>query len=320
MATMDQGSTLPPPPPRADVEFCYRHPAVETGVHCTRCGRPICTDCMIPAPVGHQCPSCVADARREFRQGPGRRIAVAEARGFVGTRLLLVVIAVVFAIEVVVGGPQSLLFGPSPRRLIDLGAENRLLVASGQYWRLFTSMFLHAGILHVLFNGWALYVFGSALERDIGRLRFLGVYLSAGLFASATSYALVWDPSDPAELASVSVGASGAIFGLLGAYLVYNWNRRHQALARARVAQIMQLLLLNLVLTFAISFIDWRAHIGGLVGGIVAGYLVDGRGRDPRTGRLMAALGILGVLAAAVVLVAIGTARIPESIVRQFLG
>jgi membrane associated rhomboid family serine protease len=315
---MDHGSALPPPPPRADVEFCYRHPTVETGVHCTRCGRPICPECMIPAPVGHQCPTCVAEARREFRRGPGRRIAVADAKAFAGTRLLLVVIAAVFAIELVVGGPESFLFGPNSRELVELGAENRLLVASGQYWRLFTSMFLHAGILHVAFNAWALYVFGSVLERDIGRIRFLGVFVSAGLFASATSYALVWDPT-VRELGSVSVGASGAIFGVLGAYLVYNWRRRHQALARARVAQIVQLLLLNLLLTFAITFIDWRAHVGGLIGGIVAGYLVEGHGRDARTERLTSAVGILVVLAAAAVLVVFGTARIREAVPQLFV-
>ena len=307
---MDPGSELPAPPPRGEIEHCYRHPGIETGVHCTRCGRPICTECMIPAPVGHQCPECVAEARKEFRRGPGRRMAVAGAKSIAGTRLLLIAIGAVFVLEVVAGGPESLVRGPGARDLIDLGAENRVLVAQGQYWRLFTSMFLHAGLIHVAFNAWALYVFGAVLERDIGRVRFLAIYLSTGLFASATSYAFLVDPTNVAELGAVSVGASGAVFGVLGAFFIYNWRRRHQALANARVNQIIPLLALNLILTFAVGFIDWRAHVGGLVGGIVGGYLIEGYGRDRTTERLTSALGIVVVLAGAALLTALGTARI----------
>src|SRR5687768_3334792 len=105
-------------PPASTVEVCYRHPTRETGVHCTRCGRPICPDCMIQAPVGFQCPNCVQEARREFRRGPGRR---ALRGGIVATKALLFAIAAVFVIEVIVGGPQALFNGPSFRRLIDLG-------------------------------------------------------------------------------------------------------------------------------------------------------------------------------------------------------
>jgi membrane associated rhomboid family serine protease len=265
---------------------------------------------MIPAPVGHQCPECVGEARREFRRGPGRRMAVAGAKATSGTRLLLIAIGAVFVLEVIVGGPGSLVQGPSARDLIDLGAENRILVAQGQYWRLFTSMFLHAGIIHVAFNAWALYVFGSVLERDIGRVRFIAIYLSTGLFASATSYALLADVTNVAELGAVSVGASGAVFGVLGAFFIYNWRRRDQALANARVNQIIPLLVLNLILTFAVGFIDWRAHVGGLVAGIVGGYLVEGFGRDRSTQRLTSVFGIVVVLAAAALLTAVGTARI----------
>src|SRR5919198_3043877 len=99
MTSVDPTPTLPPPPTR---EHCYRHPDVETGVHCTRCGRPICPECMIPAPVGHQCPQCVADARREFREGPARRIRSLGATS--ATRVLLISIAVVFVVELVKGG------------------------------------------------------------------------------------------------------------------------------------------------------------------------------------------------------------------------
>ena len=299
------------------MEVCYRHPDVETGVHCTRCGRPICTECMIPAPVGHQCPECVAEARREFRRGPGRRIAIAEAKSYPATRVLLLAIAAMYVVELIAGGAGRLVTGPGPGELIDLGAQVGLAgspdgligVAAGQYWRLFTAMFLHAGLLHVAMNSWVLYVVGSVYERDIGRLRFVAVYLAAGLFASAASFALV----DLNEGVAVSVGASGAIFGLFGAFLVYNWRRRSQALANARLRQMLPWVLLNLVFTFAIPFIDWRAHIGGLVAGAAAGFVAEGIGRDRSTQRLTAVIGFVLMLGVTVALVAWGTMRYREA-------
>jgi rhomboid family protein len=136
-----------PSPPAPTIEVCYRHPDVPTRVHCTRCERPICPDCMIPAPVGFQCPECVEEARREFRKGPGRPL-----RGGVSvTKALLVAIAIPFVIEVLLGGPQAL-FNPSPKLLFDLGAMQPIAVAGGQFWRLFTAMFLHVGLLHVALN------------------------------------------------------------------------------------------------------------------------------------------------------------------------
>ncbi len=92
-----------PGPPVPTVEFCYRHPGEETRVHCTRCERPICPACMIPAPVGHQCPECVAQARREFRQGPARRMRT--LGGVSATRGLLVAILAMYIVEVLAGGP-----------------------------------------------------------------------------------------------------------------------------------------------------------------------------------------------------------------------
>src|SRR5688500_2379830 len=135
---------LPAPPPTAAIEVCYRHPKEQTRVHCTRCGRPICPDCMIPAPVGYQCPECVEQARR--------------LRGGVSaTKVLLAAIVGMFVVEVLVGGTRGRFSAPSGDRLIDLGAMQPLLIADGQYWRLFTAMFLHAGLLHILFNAYALY-------------------------------------------------------------------------------------------------------------------------------------------------------------------
>lgn len=290
-----------PQPPAPTVEVCYRHPNEQTRVHCTRCGRPICPECMIPAPVGFQCPECVAQARREFHQGPGRPF-----RGGVNaTKALLYAIAAIFVLEVVVGGPQSLLNGPNFRRLIDLGALQPFLIADGQYWRLFSAMFLHAGLLHIGFNAYALWLFGSMIETNLGRTQMVLVYVVSGFLASAASYAF-----GPAE--TVGVGASGAIFGIFGAFIAYNYRRRHLALASANLRWAATLLLLNLFLAFGFGGrIDWRAHLGGLIAGLAAGAVAEGWG--PRSQRRLVQVGgFVALVALGVALVVWRTNQIRE--------
>jgi membrane associated rhomboid family serine protease len=192
MDDMEQQPVIPPPPPGGD--HCYRHPEVATGVHCTRCGRPICPECMIAAPVGHQCPTCVAEAKREYRQGPGRRVAVANAKAISVTTVLLALMGVGYVLEVAAGGAGSLVSGPNTLHLVRLGASVGLAqlpngdvvgIATGQEWRMVTAIFLHGGILHLLFNAYALWIFGPVVERELGRGRFLAIFLTTGLFASA---------------------------------------------------------------------------------------------------------------------------------------
>jgi membrane associated rhomboid family serine protease len=281
------------------VEHCYRHPNIQTAVHCTRCNRPICPDCMVPAPVGYQCPECVQQARREFRRGPGRRVM---AGGITATKALLAALLAVFVLEVVVGGSNALLQGPSERTLIRLGAMQPFLIANGQYWRLLTAIFLHAGLLHIAFNAYALWIFGAAMEQALGRTRFLLVFFVTGLLASAASYAF-----GPVE--SVGVGASGAIFGVFGAFIAYNYRRRDLALAAANLRWAVMLILLNAVLTLGFRQIDWRAHVGGLVAGFLAGLVAEGWG-DRRTRRLVLVTGFAALLAMGVALVAWRTADI----------
>ena len=302
-------TTLPPPP--TTTERCYRHPDVETGVHCTRCGRPICPDCMIPAPVGHQCPECVSEARKEFRQGPGRRIAAANVRRrATATSVLLGLIVAMFIVEILTSG-GDIINGPSPTRLVKLGASIGLFgtsagavggIATGQYWRLFTSMFLHAEIFHIAFNAYALWIFGSIVEQELGRFRFLLIYFVTGLFASAASYAF-GPPFTPA------VGASGAIFGLFGAFIAYNYRRRHLALAAARLRSAIVLIAINAFIAFSIPGIDWRAHAGGLFAGLIAGYMVEGTG-SASTRRTILVIGTVGLLSSVVGLVVWRTAQL----------
>lgn len=290
-----------PQPPAPTVEVCYRHPNEQTRVHCTRCGRPICPECMIPAPVGFQCPECVAQARREFRRGPGRPF-----RGGVNaTKALLYAIAAVFVVEVVVGGPQALFNGPSGRRLFDLGALQPLAIADGQYWRLFTAMFLHAGLLHIGFNAYALWLFGSMLESNLGRTRMVVIYFVSGFLASAASYAF-----GPVE--ALGVGASGAIFGIFGAFITFNYRRRHLALAAANLRWAATLILLNLFLAFGFAGrIDWRAHLGGLIAGLAAGAVAEGWG-GPAQRRTIQIVGFAGLIALGVTIVVWRTGQIRE--------
>jgi membrane associated rhomboid family serine protease len=252
-----------PSPPAPTIEVCYRHPGVQTRVHCTRCERPICPDCMIPAPVGFQCPECVEEARREFRKGPGRPF-----RGGISvTKALLVAIAIPFVIEIVVGGPRAL-FDPSAQLLFDLGAMAPPAVANGQFWRLFTAMFLHAGLLHVALNAYFFWLFGRVVESVFGRTWMLVIFLVSGFLASVASYAF-------GPVLALAVGASGAISGVFGAFIAYNYRRRHLAGNAANLRMALTVIVLNAFIAVVYSSIDWRAHVGGLVAGFALGYLAD---------------------------------------------
>ena len=268
---------------------------------------------MIPAPVGHQCPECVAEARREYRQGPGRQIAVATLKSTPVTKILLIAMAIGYLWELVVaGGPGSLFEGPTGQALIDAGALVPFThatalhltggIVGGEWWRLLSSMFLHAGLIHLGLNSYVLWIFGVEIERQIGRLATLAVFLVTGVFAGATSYAF-------ASHYAVAVGASGAIFGLVGAFIAYNYLRRQNVMAQARLRGALSMLVINLIIGFSIPLIDWRAHLGGLVAGLIAGFAVD-PSRPDALRRMFAVVGLVALLAGAVALVAVRTAQI----------
>jgi membrane associated rhomboid family serine protease len=225
---------------------CYRHPDRPTYVSCVRCGRPICGECMRPAAVGQQCVGCVHEAARSAPQTRTRSSARITHSGAV-TYLLIAVNVVVFVLQ------QA-----SPQMQIDLVLWPRY-VAQGEWYRLVTSVFVHYGIAHILFNMWALWAVGPQLEQWLGRLRFGVLYGLSGLGGSVLVYLL-------SPLNSASAGASGAIFGLFGATFVL--LRRLRVDARG----IMAVIVINLVITFVIPLISaqaisWQAHVGGLVTG-----------------------------------------------------
>jgi membrane associated rhomboid family serine protease len=242
--------TSPPLPdaPAPDVRTCYRHPDRETGISCTRCERPICPDCMREAAVGFQCPECVREGSRSIREARtvfGGRVG---AEGTV-TRVLIGICVVAYVLQNVDNDVT--------RRFADIGVgldQTGLIgVAAGEYYRMITSAFLHASLIHIGFNMFALYTFGTVVERALGSGRFLAVYLLSAVGGSVASYLV--------SPVGVSVGASGAVFGMFGAYFMI--ARR----LRIDTSQIVGLIAVNLVLGFVIPQIDNAAHVGGLVTG-----------------------------------------------------
>jgi membrane associated rhomboid family serine protease len=240
------------------VPSCYRHPGRETYVRCTRCDRYICPECMRDAAVGHQCVECVAEGNRGVRQARTRLGARASASATPVVTYSLIGICVLVYLAELASAQVVLDF-----MMVGLGVfpgGQVVGVADGEWYRLITSMFLHQrpsggsfGITHILFNMWALWAIGPELEQMLGRWRFLALYLLSGLGGSVLLYLV--SPGDPA------VGASGAIFGLFGAFFVI--GRR----LGGQVGPIVFLLVINLIITFAVPGISWQGHIGGLVTG-----------------------------------------------------
>ena len=234
---------------------CYRHPDRETRLACSNCGRPVCVDCVRTAPVGQRCLECAAPAHGVATMDDVRRAA---NRATPVTYTVLAVSVAVFVVEFVLPG-----VGNEVRFQL---AQINELVTAGQWWRLFTAAFLHGGITHIAFNMYALYLFGPQLEREVGSAPFAALYVAAAVAGGAAYYL-----SDPHGIA---VGASGAIFGLFGAWLAASFRGRHTAAGRASLRQLLVLLGINLALGFAPGAnIAWQAHLGGLFAGLVIALL-----------------------------------------------
>ena len=232
---------------------CYRHPRVETAVSCSDCGRPICPDCMVFGPVGIRCPECAGSPTGARKTVERVRTAGERAPLGIVTLVLIAINVAVFFAELATGsGIQNVNAG----RVFQNGALYGPLVANGDWWRVITGTFLHASVLHLLFNMLALWWFGRPLEFVIGAGRYICLYFACALAGSAG--ALIFSPTTP------TVGASGAIFGILGAGLVLERKRIYVFGGAA-----LTFIVLNLVLTFTISNISIGGHVGGLVGGIV---------------------------------------------------
>ncbi len=231
------------------METCYRHPGRQTGVSCSSCGRPICPDCMTTTPVGMRCPEC---ARQRTRVNRG--LSADEPI----VTYVLIGVNVAVALGAFLGGGSASGGGWLGSSLLADGSVSRPAVDSGEYWRILTAGFLHAGLLHLLFNMFALYILGGLLEPAVGRVRFAVIYFVSLLGGSFG--ALVLEPI------ARTVGASGAIFGLMGATVVVMRNRGINPMESGLGMWIG----LNLLITFAIPGISIGGHLGGLAAGALA--------------------------------------------------
>jgi membrane associated rhomboid family serine protease len=278
------------------VPTCYRHPGRETYVSCVRCGRPACPDCMRSASVGQQCVDCVGQGARTTRAA---RTAFGgrPASGAVVTWTLVAINVAVFLVTWVRPGIVNNLemlgyasYGPG-------GAVHG--VAAGEWYRLITSAFLAPatglsgglGIWDILFNMWALIFVGPSLEGLLGRVRFLAVYLLSAVGGGVMYYFL-------APQNAPAVGASGAIFGLFGAWFVV--SRR----LRLDTRGIVWLIAINLALSlFLHNIIAWQDHIGGLLTGVIltAAYAYA----PPKNRAVVQVLATIAVVAALVIAVVI---------------
>ncbi len=275
-------------PPR-----CYRHPGRETYVSCVRCGRHACPDCLRSAAVGQQCVDCVREGNRGIRQATGQFGGRVTGTPIV-TYTLVGLCVLVYLIELAYG--KAVDYGAMVGVAFDGSIHASIGVAVGDWYRLITSAFLHEppgsgiGLTHIIFNMWALMVVGPSLERVLGRTRFLVIYLVSALAGSVLFYLL-------APVNEPAIGASGAIFGLFGAWFVL--ARRLRLDSR----QVVLLIVLNLVITFVVPGIAWQDHVGGLIAGslLTAAFVYA-----PRVSRTLiqvgATVGIVALLVLAVVL------------------
>lgn len=169
-------------------------------------------------------------------------------------------------------------------------------VEAGEWWRLFTPVLLHAGITHILFNMWALWILGPQIERGVGTWPFVTLYLASAAVGGAFTFFL----SDPATIA---VGASGAIFGLFGVWANMAVHKRRSVYGRALLRQIGFLLLINAAIPLFVPSIAWQAHLGGLVAGFVIGEIwTRAQGPNAQTMRTLAGV-VVALLAVVSVLI-----------------
>lgn len=240
--------------PAQTMPVCSWHPDRQTALSCSRCGRPACPECLTPASVGFHCRACVAEAQATVRQP--RTVSGAPLGQKPIVSMVLIAINLAFFLVTAIQARSAMDLSPSA--LYVKGALIPAEVASGEYWRLLTAGFLHANLIHIATNMISLYILGLPLERILGRSRFLTIYLLS-LLGSSVSVMLFSGPFIP------TIGASGAIYGLMGA-LVVTFKRLGFDLR-----QLLVVIALNVFITFQVPGISWQGHLGGLVVGAVVG-------------------------------------------------
>ncbi|MGB3376619.1 MAG: rhomboid family intramembrane serine protease [Microbacterium sp.] len=283
--------------------FCYRHPDRQSFVLCQRCMRTICPECQTQGPVGVICPECMKEQRKS--QSPAQRRAQRRWGGRPSGAITMagrsgrpVVTYILLAVTSAIGLLQL---------LPGIGNEitQQLLFAAGylypdlsgapfEPWRLLTAVFAHGSFIHLALNMLALWMLGQILEPMLGRGRFLALYLISGLGGSV-AVALI-------APGTATVGASGAIFGLMVSLLIIG---RHIG---ANVTGILVILAINFAFTFTIPRIAWQAHLGGaVVGALIAFIYTRTRRREQRIWQIV-------LLAAVAVALLVIVAFVPQMI------
>jgi membrane associated rhomboid family serine protease len=239
-------------PTETTVPVCYRHPDRITGLSCSRCGKPICVECSHDASVGQLCPECAAPSGRhqvvQGRQVYGRPSFQTAPVSF---SIMAITVAIYLA---------GLLSTDLHSLLFENLAQANWLVAAGEWWRIFSAALLHGSWMHIGFNMYALYLFGPRMEQQVGSPSFAALYVAAAGTGGLASYLI-------GSVDQVSIGASGAIFGLFGAWIFVAWKMRHTPGGRSMFTQLFVLLAINIVISFA-PRIDGLAHLGGFIAGI----------------------------------------------------
>jgi membrane associated rhomboid family serine protease len=273
--------------------FCYRHPDRQSFVLCQRCMRTICPECQTQGPVGVICPECMNEqrkaespaqrrARRAWGRGP---VAMAGRSGRpMVTYVLLAITTAIGLLQLIPG------IGPEIGFQLRFAAAYLYPELSGapfEPWRMLTVLFVHGGFIHLALNMLALWMLGQILEPMLGRGRYLALYLISGLGGSVA--VAILDPSQ------ATVGASGALFGMMAALLIIG---RHLG---ANVTGILVVLVINFVFGVVMGGVSWQAHLGGVVvGALIALIYVRTRRRDQRVWQI-ALLAVLAVLLLVVV-------------------
>lgn len=289
--------TQPPDAPQV-TPTCYRHPGRETWIRCQRCDKPICPDCMIPASVGHQCPSCVKEGAKQTRSGRTAYGGTRPADSRLTTFLLMGLNLAVWLAVVSTGAQDGTLFRKLallPRetffRLEDGTIQLFEGVSGGAWWQVLTMNITHYSVLHIAMNMLFLYLIGPIVEAPIGRARLLAGCLVTGLTSSAAVMLL----ADPI---STTMGFSGIALGLLGMYVVFALKVGGD---RSVLLQLVGFqVLFNLL---ARDLVSWQGHLGGFVGGLLVGAVLAYAPRQHRTSIQAAGLALIGLVAVVLIVV-----------------
>ncbi|MGV8871589.1 MAG: rhomboid family intramembrane serine protease [Rhodococcus sp. (in: high G+C Gram-positive bacteria)] len=295
-----------PNPPQS---VCVRHPDRPTGLACSRCGRPACPQCLRAAAVGQHCVDCVQEGNKNVRTA--QTVAGAPVARSAKTPLTFALIAinvVVFGITAAQSGSLTSNFSGSS--LANAWSLNSLLVADGDVFRLIGSGFIHIGPIHLLVNMFALYLIGRDVELILGRSRYLAVYFLSLLGGSASVMVL----ENPLSL---TAGASGAVFGLLGAQAVILLRLKRSP------APVLIVIALNIFISISIPSISLWGHMGGLVAGAAATaglVFLPNRRRGPEESRSPAGVSLAWLSVTAVAVVSLGIIAVRVLDLRAQMG